>query len=296
MPRPDRSWIARLTADEQQALQDSEAFFLRPEGRVHQAVAKFSRPFNSLVSLTPASFQETLARALHSILTTLAFSSEDESYERRLIDEICLESGQELEPWARIFEVDLKIIETLARKKTTGACRLAMVQGGATGLGGILGLLADLPTLYYLVFRTTKEIALCFGHPVKSSADWCYHLEVINVGHHLESRERRLALIELETPESTDLLNSNVPTRSHLEQASNEDLQRTLLAKSLQGLARSLTRRLVVNKVAQSVALVGGAVGAALNRQIVQDVSNSAFHAYRRRFLFQVAKQRLTHS
>jgi hypothetical protein len=187
-----------------------------------------------------------------------------------------------LDPWERIFTVDLAVVEKIATDKVKSAKGLAVVQGGLTGLGGAPGLLADIPTLYFLLFRTVHQVALCFGYPADNDAERRYLLQVVNAGHHLEWRERRCALMELDALEAL----------AEDKQAASEDMQRTLLAKSVQQLAKKLAATLITRKAAQTVALVGGAVGAVINRQLLEDVGLASFHAYRRRFLFGVAERR----
>ena len=154
--------------------------------------------------------------------------------------------------------------------------------GGVTGVAGAPGLIADIPSLYFLIFRTVHQIAICLGHPAHTPIERRYLLQVVNVGHHLELRERRCALMEL------DRLEDEISEKS----GTTEDLQRAMLAKTVQLLARKLTSTLIQRKAAQTVAFVGGAVGAVINRQLVEDVGITARHAYRRRFLKRAALER----
>lgn len=283
MPRQDRAWVARLTAGEQAALAQSEEFFQRPDGRLRKVLSQVGRPLDALLRAAPQGFQDAVSNTLHGVLSTVATGAEAGDYQRELVDQICARSGQELDPWSRIFSVELPVLENLVEEKLTAARGLAVVQGGLTGVAGAPGLLADIPTLYYLLFRTVHQVALCFGYPADTDGERRYLLQVVNAGHHLEWRDRRCALMELDT------LEAQVADR----QASSEDMQRTLLAKSIQQLARKLAAKLVTRKAAQTVTIVGGAVGAVINRQLLDDVGQAAFHAYRRRFLYGVALQRM---
>ena len=282
MPRQDRAWVAQLNSGEQAALAQSEDFFQRPDGRLRKVLSKVSRPFDALLRAAPQGFQDAVGNTLHGVLATVATGAEAGDYQRDLVDKICARSGQELDPWSRIFSVELPVLENIVEERLKSAKNMAMVQGGLTGVAGAPGLLADIPTLYFLLFRTVHQVAICFGYPAETDGEKRYMLQVVNAGHHLEWRERRCALMEL------DALEAQVEDR----QASSEDMQRTLLAKSIQQLARKLAAKLVTRKAAQTVTLVGGAVGAVINRQLLDDVGQAAFHAYRRRFLYGVAQQR----
>lgn len=281
MPRSNRSWVARLNADEQRALKVSEEFFQRPDGRVQKLLGRIGRPLDRLLKASPKGLQRGVTNTLQGVLSTVAEGAEGGSYTTALVDELCAKSGLELRPFDRIFDLELPILESTAQARLRTAKRLATVQGGATGLAGAPGLIADIPSLYFLMFRTLHQIAICFGHPVDCASERMYLFEVVHVGHHLELRDRRCALLELD----------EIEAQSHQASAS-EDFQRTLLAKAVQQLARKLASSLIQRKAAQSVALLGGAVGAAINRQLMEDVGLTAFHAYRRRFLKSAAERR----
>lgn len=274
-PRMDRGWVAKLTAQEQAALKESEEFFQRPSGRLQKALGRIGRPLDFIFRASPQGLQDGVTNAIYGVLSTVSEGAEAGSSQQAIKDELCAKAGLELEPWERIFTVDYQILDRSAHQKLTVAKRLATVQGGVTGLAGAPGLIADVPTLYFLLFRTLHQIAACLGFPADTPAEKQYLLQVVNVGHHLELRDRRCALLELEQLENE--LNSKT--------GATEDIQRAMLAKTVQILAGKLASTLLQRKATQAIALVGGAVGAAINRQLVEDVGLTARHAYRRRFL-----------
>ncbi len=127
---------------------DSEAFFQRPDGRLRRVLSRVGRPIDSLLKAAPQGFQNAVGSTLHGVLSTVATSAEVGQYQTELVDLICARSGQELEPWNRIFTVDLAVLETLVKERLRSAKAMATVQGGVTGVGGAPGLLADIPTRY----------------------------------------------------------------------------------------------------------------------------------------------------
>lgn len=285
MPRQDRAWVGYLTASEQGALAASEDFFVRPDSRARRWLSRVNRPFEALLQVAPSSVQTSVEQILHGLLMSVATGAEVGRYERDLIDRLCERSGRELEPWQRIFTLELSLLESLAQETLGKAKGLALCQGGVTGMAGAPGLLADLPTFYFLLFRTVRQVATCFGFPAQSDQERLYLLKVVHAGHHLEWRERRCALLDLDA-----LRTLKTPLTS------SEDVQRALLAKTVQQMAARLAAQLMTRKAAQTVAVVGGAVGAVLNRQLLDDVGQTSFHAYRRRFLQAVAQMRASGS
>lgn len=282
MARPDRDWVRRLDAREQAALKESELFFLRPSSTVQKALGAVGRPLEFLFRKSPAKLQDGITSSIHGVLSAVAEGAEAGSSKSSLIDELCQKLGFELEPWERIFGADFQALSDTSLQKLSTAKNYAAVQGGVTGITGAPGLIADIPSLYFLLFRVVHQIAVCFGHPADSPQERRYLLQVVNVGHHLELRDRRTALLELHEMED----------EIHARTGTTEDLQRAMLAKTVQLLARKLTSTLLQRKATQTVAVVGGAVGAVLNRQLVEDVGLTALHAYRTRFLREAAQRR----
>ena len=282
MARTNRDWVKRLNGEEQAALKASEDFFRRPSSRFQKVVSKVSRPLDKVLKASPESFQKSITNAIHSVLKTVAEGAEAGFSEQELVDQLCGRLGLELNPWDRIFHSDFRTLDEIVVKRIRASKKLAIVQGGVTGLTGLPGLLADIPSLYFLLFRTVNQVATCFGHPAHSPTERRYLLQVVNVGHHLEEHDLRCAFGELE----------EIENQLEDKTGSTEDLQRALLAKTIQLLARKLTATILHRKAAQTVALVGGAVGAVINRQLTEDVSLTARHAYRRRFLKQAALSR----
>lgn len=240
------------------------------------------RPLDRLLKASPRRFQDGLTNTIHGVLDTVADGAEAGFSEPLLKDELCQRLGWELTPWERIYGADYRILHRTAMEKLKTAKNLATVQGGVTGVTGAPGLLADVPSLYFLIFRTVHQIALCFGHPANTPEERRYMLQVVNVGHHLELRDRRVALMQLEELEE----------ELDVKGGTSEDFQRAMLAKTVQLLARKLTSTLLERKATQAVAIVGGAVGAVINRQLLEDVGLTAIHAYRRRFLRSAARRR----
>ena len=76
------------------------------------------------------------------------------------------------------------------------------------------------------------------------------------------------------------------------ESETTRQVESMAIKHGLQSLARRLARTLITRKVSQSVVLVGGVIGAGVNRQLAGEVGATAQHAYRRRFLHDLARAR----
>lgn len=92
-------------------------------------------------------------------------------------------------------------------------------------------------------------------------------------------------MTELESMQ--DLIRQASPVKS---------IERTIVAKGLQNLSRQLTLSLLSRKAAQVVVFVGAAVGATVNAALLSDIGDTAYYAYRRRFLLDRADLRRAHA
>ena len=239
------------------------------------------RPIDLAYRAVPASIKESVSQTLYQVLLQVRDHSRDTVRRQALYDRISQEVGLDASQPAYLARLPLKVVDLAAQRVLSAHRQLAVVQGGVTGAAGLPGLVADIPSLYFLIFRCVEEIACCYGFPADSEEERDHVLKVVDVGHFLESENKRKGMLELEDFDS--LLRRGAPVK---------DLERTVVAKGLQNLSRQLGSRLVQRKLAQTVAVLGAVVGASVNAALVSDVGTTAIHAYRRRRLAQVAQRR----
>jgi len=239
------------------------------------------KPIDLAYRAVPEAVKEKISQALYQVLLQVRDHSRDTVRRQSLYDQISQRAGTDVSDPANLARQPLKTLDTAAHRVVSAHRQLAMVQGGVTGAAGLPGLLADVPSLYFLVFRCVEEVACCYGFPADSEMERDHILKVVDVGHYLESANKRKGMLELESMD--DMLRRGAPVK---------DLERTVVAKGLQALSRQMSSRLVQRKLAQTIALVGALIGASVNAALVSDVGLTAIHAYRRRRLRQVALRR----
>jgi hypothetical protein len=102
---------------------------------------------------------------------------------------------------AELRDKPLEECDRLAYQVGVAAQTLAIAEGAATGAGGVLTTLLDVPLLFTLSLRTIIRIGLCYGYPLehRKGRHFVLGLLVTAVSHSLETRQRRLLrLRELE--------------------------------------------------------------------------------------------------
>jgi len=274
-------WQDFLKPDELEILKQTEAWIERPQGLVGKALGFLGKPLDMAYDRVPAGVKESIGQAIYGVLAKVANVSEGHVRPQQIFDMLSQQAGLDVTRVDQVSRLPIQALDKIARKVINAHRATALVEGGATGAAGLPGLVADIPALYYLVFRSVQEVALCYGFAPDAPDEMDHIFKVVDVGHYLESEKKRKGMLEIERLQ--DMISSNAPLK---------DVERTMIAKTLQTLARQLATAITRRKLAQTVALVGGLVGASVNQALLADVGDTAFYAYRRRFLMREAQAR----
>ena len=275
------SWPGLLDEEEQKQYQRTQDWIQAPESLLGKGMGLIGKPVDFAYKMVPEALKEKISQALYHVLLQVREHSRDTVRRQALYDSISQKVGLDVSDNRNLARQPLNILDKAADKVLSAHRQLAVVQGGVTGAAGLPGLVADIPSLYFLVFRCVEEIACCYGFPADSEEERDLVLKVVDIGHYLESGNKRKGMLEIESMD--DMLRRGAPVK---------DLERTVVAKSLQTLSRQLSSRLVQRKLAQTLMIVGAVIGAGVNAALVSDVGTTAFHAYRLRRLRQLAEQR----
>lgn len=287
-PNPDdpagpgeAAWLAQLDEEERKQYKLTQDWIEAPEGILGKGMGLIGKPIDLAYRAVPEALKERVSQALYQVLLQVREHSRDTVRRQAIYDSISQKVGLDVSDRRNLDRQPLKVLDRAAQSVLSAHRQLAVVQGGVTGAAGLPGLVADIPSLYFLVFRCVEEIACCYGFPADSEEERDLVLKVVNIGHYLESSNKRKGMLEIESMD--DMLRRGAPVK---------DLERTMVAKSLQTLSRQLSSRLVQRKLAQTLMIVGAVIGAGVNAALVSDVGTTGFHAYRLRRLRHIAEQR----
>lgn len=166
-------------------------------------------------------------------------------------------------------EMSLIQREALVIQKIDSYCKTGAAEGGITGAGGFLMSIADFPILIGIKMKLLFEIAALYGYDIKNYRERLYILYIFQLAFsskqgttkvflHIKDWESRLQALP-EKPEDFDWLTFQQEYRDYIDLA----------------------------KLAQLLPVVGAAVGAVANYQLIKKLGKTAMQAYRLRLLDQ---------
>jgi uncharacterized protein (DUF697 family) len=157
--------------------------------------------------------------------------------------------------------------ESLILQKIDSYCKTGAAEGGITGAGGFLMSMADFPILIGIKMKMLFEIAALYGFDVKDFRERLYILYIFQLAFsskqgttkvflHLEKWEDQLLRLP-ENPDHFDWQTFQQEYRDYIDLA----------------------------KLAQLLPVVGAAVGAVANYQLIKKLGKTAMQAYRMRLI-----------
>ncbi|MFZ2958435.1 MAG: EcsC family protein [Candidatus Ozemobacteraceae bacterium] len=176
----------------------------------------------------------------------------------------------------------LHVGDTLAAHTSTWAKGFAAAEGAITGMAGIAGLAADIPALLILAIRSIRRVGFCYGFDTGSEGERAFIIHVLSAGAANSISERSDAIREAMSVHAS-LRN---PDGKPMTDARGIDvLGREGIGAAIRNLAKQLCINLTSRKAVQTLPLIGGGVGAAMNAMFIGDVVQAAMRLYQKRRL-----------
>jgi uncharacterized protein (DUF697 family) len=166
-------------------------------------------------------------------------------------------------------EMSLLHREALVKSKIDTYSKTGAAEGGITGAGGFLMSMADFPILIGIKIKMLFEIAALYGFDVKDYRERLYILHIFQLA-----------------------FSSKVGTQNVYKQMQNWDQKLIVLPENenqfdWQTFQQEYRDYIDLAKMAQLLPVVGAAVGAVANYQLIQKLGKTAMMAYRIRVLSQ---------
>jgi hypothetical protein len=270
----------QLSGYEQQALEDTEAYFRQPEDSLlGSLLGRASRSLFKPVEivserLIPDKILEMAGSGVEAIMGGISNLSDKTVSVEQVLREA--RKHAEVATLGELRALDLRTLDAIAAEVASQHQIGAMLEGAGCGLGGAALLAADIPLLFGVSMRVVRQISACYGIDPEAGGEAVIALKVFELACG-GTRNRYAELLELDA--LCDELDQLEPQR-RAEKAA-------VLASLL--MSREATKRIVSlllsRKLLQALPLVGAAVGAGFNYLFVADVSETATQIYRRRFL-----------
>lgn len=235
-------------------------------------LGRFARVGRLASQLMP---QELLERLIDQILDQSVQLAERLSSNDALYDEFNLLSLHD------VAQLSIERADELADLIASRNRVLAAAEGAATGVAGVIGLIADLPLSVILVLRVIYQTAECYGYDLTD-------VEGRQTIYHVLADTQWSVLIEKQA-----LLLSLASVQQLLKQQGIAGLQQMVgsagdldvFEKLVQDMAGSLNIRLPENLIGRSLPLAGGIVGALYNTRLLNAVAATAQARFRQQRL-----------
>lgn len=166
-------------------------------------------------------------------------------------------------------EISLLHREALVKQKIDNYCKTGAAEGGITGAGGFLMSMADFPVLIGIKMKMLFEIATIYGFDVKDYKERLYILYIFQLAFSSQHGRTKIFM--------------------HME---NWDQKRHILPENSENFDWKTFQQeyrdyIDLAKMAQLLPVVGAAVGAVANYQLIKKLGKTAMQAYRMRIIGQ---------
>lgn len=167
-----------------------------------------------------------------------------------------------------------------------GVRRRAMAMAGGTGamlgVAGAAGMVADVPALLVLAFRTIQRMGLCYGEVLASDDGRHLCLGIFALASANAEDEKRAALTAL--AHNIDA-SPSVAWRDGIERAAERELAKEAATASLNRLAMQAGKHLGWRKAASAMPVVGAVIGGSVNAWYLYDLANVSRYCFQERWL-----------
>jgi len=267
--------MTELTAYEERALREIEAFKQPQESRLGALWRKASAPLTQFADMTlDTSAGSLVVKSIQDVLDMLNDGATWTVRTATIHDEFRRRGLGPIDGPRDIHKLGLHEVDRLVGSLSAKYQALAVTEGAASGVFGGIGIAADVGLLVGLCLRAVGEYATYYGFEIGQAPERAFAMSILSAASIPAGAERRAALTEV--TRLSVLLAGGEPS------AELESQKSAMLTKKV---AQALVVRLVKAKVAQLVPLAGAAVAAGYNAWLVRSVSASAHQLYRERFL-----------
>jgi len=174
--------------------------------------------------------------------------------------------GLEIDSLDELDDCDLESLDKLARSFFTENAVLAAIEGGGTGLGGIVFIAADIPLLFAINLRLIQQIGASYGLPMDGPEFSPIVLSIFNVASSGSREAKNEALREISVAAAAFAGDSSYRGRVS---GTFRDQNRHL--------PREIAKNIVGRKLAQTIPIAGAAIGAGVNYWFTTETAEAAY-------------------
>ncbi|MEC7120765.1 MAG: EcsC family protein [Pseudomonadota bacterium] len=239
-----------------------------PQLGQHLFAGRFASASRLMTQLVPAEALERLTERLFEQVTEFAelISTNDDLYEEA--GALTIQDMRDL---------SLERADELADLMANRNRLIAAAEGGATGLGGLIGTLIDLPLSIVLAVRTVYQIAECYGHDLSGVDGRSKVYDVLAQADFGILAEKQTIMIGLASVNR--MLQQNGVSGLQQMVGSAADLE--LFEKLAHDLADSLNINLPPNLLQRAIPIAASATSVLYNTRLINSVAAAAQVTFR---------------
>lgn len=184
---------------------------------------------------------------------------------------------------AELRKKDLELSDKLADSVRKWAIGTAMAEGAATGSTGVLGMGVDIPFIITFALRTIHKIGACYGYdinPSNAEEENVFALGVLSAASANNMEEKTAILFSLK---QVSIMIQKNTWKKIGEMASKNFLAKGIL--NIKQIAKIIGINLTKRKAGQTIPIIGGGIGAAMNGSFINDIARAAQKSYQKRWL-----------
>jgi hypothetical protein len=263
----------RLTPYEKNVQREIEKWHHDETSLVMQAVNWAMKPIDWAVEYVSPDLVDQAGDAISQFLSLLNEASEW-TYDARDLLATAAKQGLSVEKIEELRDQPLETLDPLARGLFSENAILAAVEGGGTGLGGVMLIAADIPLLFTINFRLIQQIAAVYGFPLKGPAYHPLLLNTFNVAASGTREAKNQAMREI-----------SVAAAAFANDLVYKGRAGGTLRDQNRHLPREIAKNIVGRKLGQFIPIAGAAVGAGINYWFTLQTAEACYMLFRALFL-----------
>ena len=153
----------------------------------------------------------------------------------------------------------------------------AILEGAANGAMPLIGLAANIPALYTIVFRCIQQIALCYGFDTSKDDEKVYMMGILSIASAADVKAKQAAMIFMRQ------IQVDIAKKTWKKLA--EEGGRKAIGPIVRQAAKTIGINLTKRKALMLIPAIGALIGASFDGMYLQDIARAAKNCYRKRKL-----------
>ena len=225
--------------------------------------------------MIPDSVLKTISKATEGCLNALLWGADYTFSDEGVLTTVRERNNSLINLKAVYDSDDLESMDLAADSYWNQNLVAAIVQGGVTGAVGLLGLAANLPALYTVVFRCIQQIALCYGFDTSKDEEKVFILGVLSIASTSDVASKQAAMVFMRQ------IQVDIAKKTWKKLA--EEGGRAAIGPLVKQAAKTIGVNITKRKALMLIPAIGALVGASFDAMYLQDIARAAKNCYRKR-------------